>query len=162
MEGDDDLNKNKLSIREKMKQLKMNTKNIDIKINDDDEEIFLGDYDVKDLVGQGASAKVKLLIDKSDNSEYAVKIYDKVKLIDPLKMRNLKNEIKLMKELDHENIIKFYNEIESKRHFYIIMEYIGKNSLYDILENGVISEKSIIIRSEVYNKADMPCYEVSS
>jgi serine/threonine protein kinase len=39
------------------------------------------------VIGQGAYAAVRLVLDKRNNSKYAMKIYDKVKLQDPMKKK---------------------------------------------------------------------------
>ena len=61
----------------------------------------------------------------------AVKFYDRVKMMDPIKQRNLEEEVANLKELSHPNIIKLYQVIEGRKKLALIMEYIGSNSLFE-------------------------------
>lgn len=70
--------------------------------------------------GQGSYAVVKLAIDKLTNKQYAVKIYEKFKLVDPHKMNNVKREISILKGIDHPNIIKLFFACEDRRQVYLI------------------------------------------
>lgn len=56
------------------------------------------------------------------------------KLLDPEKLKNVKNEIEILKQLDHSNIIKLYQEFETFRQIHIVMEYIGTTSLSEFLK----------------------------
>ncbi|CAG2169153.1 unnamed protein product, partial [Oppiella nova] len=49
--------------------------------------------------------------------------------------RNIKKEMKLMKELNHDNINQFIGANIEPNSVLIVTEYCGKGSLYDILEN---------------------------
>ena len=51
-------------------------------------------------------------------------------------MKNYEAEVENLMGLDHPNIIKLYNAYQGKRKFVMIMEYVGKNCLYDILEES--------------------------
>lgn len=49
-----------------------------------------------------------------------------------------------MKQLDHQNIIKFIDFIQTPREYYLIMEYIGSSNLFDYTcskENYIIPEE---------------------
>lgn len=39
------------------------------------------------------------------------------------------NEAKILKELEHKNIIKYYNWYETRNHFWVIYEYLGGTNL---------------------------------
>ena len=51
--------------------------------------------------------------------------------------RNLQNEIKILKYLDHPNIIKLYNIKKSKKHFFLIFEYCNGGTLLETLEKYI-------------------------
>ena len=52
------------------------------------------------------------------------------------------NEIKILKEIDHPNIIKIIEYYESKRSLYIVTEYLDGGELFDkISEKKAFSEK---------------------
>ena len=54
------------------------------------------------------------------NSYRAIKIIPKSKVKDP---ERFLNEINIMKQLDHPNIIKLYENFEDVRNVYLVMEY---------------------------------------
>ena len=53
-------------------------------------ESDLSDYNFTKLLGQGTYALVRLATHKKTKKKLAVKIYEKVKLLDPRKYRNVK------------------------------------------------------------------------
>jgi serine/threonine protein kinase len=61
-------------------------------------------------------------------------MYPKYVLNDPYKMRNVKREISLLKKLDHPYIIKLPYALEDRTHIVLVMEYIGRLSLYSHLK----------------------------
>jgi MAP/microtubule affinity-regulating kinase len=56
---------------------------------------------------------VRLGLHKQLNQKIAVKIYEKVKLLEPNRRKSVKREIKIMEKLDHPNITKLYEVFES-------------------------------------------------
>lgn len=56
----------------------------------------IDDYNMGKTLGQGAYAQVKQATHTDTGNTLAVKIYDKYKLIDTQKKKNLKHEIKVL------------------------------------------------------------------
>ncbi len=102
----------------------------------------LDNYELGGLIGEGAYAFVRIGIHKPTNTKVAVKIYEKRRLIGL--RRNLKREVKLLRAIKHENIIKLLAYFASSNHIYLIMEYGGELSLYDYLKR----QKYYILREE--------------
>jgi len=75
----------------------------------------LKDIRFDQILGQGAYAVVKLALDKHSGKQVAVKTYEKSKLQDPARMRNVRREISLLKGLEHTNIIKLHSSIETPK-----------------------------------------------
>jgi serine/threonine protein kinase len=73
-------------------------------------------------LGEGAYAIVRQCRHKGSNSRIAMKIYDKVKLNDPIKKRSVSREISLLQKFDHPNIVKFYETIDTSRTINLVME----------------------------------------
>ena len=63
-----------------------------------------------------------------------MKIYDKVRLNDPVKKRSVSREINLLQKLDHPNIVKFYEHIDTNKTINLIMEHVKGKSLYTYLK----------------------------
>lgn len=50
-------------------------------------------------------------------------------------MRNVKREISLLKKLNHPSIIKLLYAIDDTDYIILVMEYIGKTNLYNLLKS---------------------------
>jgi MAP/microtubule affinity-regulating kinase len=71
----------------------------------------------------------------------AIKIIDKTPL-DEKKLGKLHREVRIMKMLNHPNIVKLYEVIETKHTLFLVMEYINGGELYDYLvAHGRMKEK---------------------
>lgn len=66
-------------------------------------------------MGSGAYATVKLVTHKKTGEKYAMKVYDKYKLNDANKKKALTREIAVLKKVDHPNLVKLIEVIETSR-----------------------------------------------
>ena len=99
-------------------------------------------------IAQGAFGKVIHAKEKSTNKDISVKIIDK-RRADQNLIKKMKEEISILKKLDHENIVKFYGHIDTPDQLLIKMEYIKYGTLSQWMEkNKKISEEdaSLIIK----------------
>jgi len=97
-------------------------------------------YDLKDVLGTGAFSQVRLAESKEDGQMYAIKIIDKKALKG--KEDSLENEIRVLKRLDHRNVVKLLEAYESRSCVYLVMELVTGGELFDrIVEKGSYSEK---------------------
>eukprot|EP00357_Protocruzia_adherens_P027229 CAMPEP_0115001698 /NCGR_PEP_ID=MMETSP0216-20121206/17547_1 /TAXON_ID=223996 /ORGANISM="Protocruzia adherens, Strain Boccale" /LENGTH=655 /DNA_ID=CAMNT_0002367115 /DNA_START=618 /DNA_END=2586 /DNA_ORIENTATION=+ len=87
-----------------------------------------------DGYGQGAYAVVKAAIQKKTSKKVAVKVYEKYKLIDPQRKRGVRREVSILSKLDHENIIKLLEKIDTEKTLNLIMEFVEGISLHDYLK----------------------------
>lgn len=94
----------------------------------------LDNYIIGKRIGQGAYAVVRLGLHKELNQKIAVKIYEKLKLIEPNRKKSVKREMKIMEKLDHPNIAKLYEAFESPKQVFLIMEYVNGGSLHGYLK----------------------------
>ena len=72
-------------------------------------------------------------IDKRTNNKVAIKVYEKKRLDEINKIKNLEREINILKHLNHSIIAKLEEVIETATEYYLIQEYGGANSLYNYL-----------------------------
>lgn len=79
-------------------------------------------YDLGKVLGDGNFAVVRQCQHRPSNREYAMKVIDKSKLRGKESM--IENEIVLMKACDHPNIVKLYEEYETKTEIYLVMELV--------------------------------------
>lgn len=73
--------------------------------------------------------------------EVAIKIIDKTAL-NPSSLKKLFREVTIMKMLDHPNIVKLYEVIDTQRTLYLVMEYASGGEVFDYLvAHGRMREK---------------------
>lgn len=93
------------------------------------------DYIIGREIGKGAYASVKSCVHKPTGAKLAIKIYDKVKLDDMHKKNAVKREIQVLKILNHSNIVKLYEVIDTIKNIYLIMELVNGISLLSYLKS---------------------------
>ena len=94
----------------------------------------LEDYLITKELGKGSYAVVKLAKHRVTKEKFAIKIYTKESLLDPQKRNTVKNEINILKQLNHINIMKLYEVIDSSKYLYLVLEYIKGISLLDVIK----------------------------
>lgn len=102
-------------------------------------------YKKKDLIGHGAFAVVfKGHHKKKEDFVVAIKVIAKKNLS---KTQNLlAKEIKILKELHHENVVSLFDCQETSNSVFLVMEYCNGGDLADYLrEKGTLSEDTIHI-----------------
>jgi len=77
-------------------------------------------YDLKDILGTGAFSQVRLAECKESGNMHAIKIIDKKALKG--KEDSLENEIRVLKRLNHNNVVKLTEAYESRAYVYLVME----------------------------------------
>ena len=91
-------------------------------------------------IGQGTFATVRLATHIKTNEIVAIKILDKEKMKEIDKIRS-NREIKILKKTRHRNIVHLYNDINTEKLIYLIMEYVkGKELLAYINEKNKLNE----------------------
>jgi len=94
----------------------------------------LDDYIIGKQVGQGAYATVRFGMQKENGTKVAIKIYEKYKLLDPQRRKSVWREIKLMERLNHPNVVKFVDAVDTVKQVCIVMEFLGGGSLHHYLK----------------------------
>ncbi|KAL8587769.1 hypothetical protein ACOMHN_020987 [Nucella lapillus] len=90
-----------------------------------------GFYHLRETIGSGGFAKVKLAYHALTGEKVAIKIMDKKTLGEDLP--RVKTEIAAMQELCHQHICKLYQVIETEEKFYMILEYCPEGELFDYI-----------------------------
>ncbi|XP_072525688.1 serine/threonine-protein kinase MARK1-like isoform X1 [Salminus brasiliensis] len=106
-----------------------------------DEHPHVGSYRLLKTIGKGNFAKVKLARHVLTGREVAVKIIDKTQL-NPTSLQKLFREVRIMKILNHPNIVKLFEVIETEKTLYLVMEYASGGEVFDYLvAHGRMKEK---------------------
>ncbi|XP_062868325.1 serine/threonine-protein kinase MARK2 isoform X3 [Trichomycterus rosablanca] len=106
-----------------------------------DEQPHIGNYRLLKTIGKGNFAKVKLARHVLTGKEVAVKIIDKTQL-NATSLQKLFREVRIMKLLNHPNIVKLFEVIETEKNLYLVMEYASGGEVFDYLvAHGRMKEK---------------------
>ena len=105
-------------------------------------------YKYIEKLAKGSFGTVVHVLDKNKNQDLAIKIINKSGS-SPDSIRKMKEEITILKQLKHENIVQFYGYEETNSKLYIIMQYLKYGTLNEYINQnkGKITEEnaSIII-----------------
>ncbi|XP_041827848.1 MAP/microtubule affinity-regulating kinase 3a isoform X15 [Melanotaenia boesemani] len=109
--------------------------------SDEPQQPHVGNYRLLKTIGKGNFAKVKLARHIPTGREVAIKIIDKTQL-NPNSLQKLFREVRIMKILNHPNIVKLFEVIETERTLYLVMEYASGGEVFDYLvAHGRMKEK---------------------
>ncbi|PYH93924.1 kinase-like protein [Aspergillus ellipticus CBS 707.79] len=102
-------------------------------------------YNVTGQIGKGAFATVYKLATKQHGAVYAAKELDKRRFMkNGILDKKVDNEMKIMKDLKHPNIVQYVDHHEHDRWIYIIMEYVPGGELSTYLHShGKIREDMV-------------------
>ncbi|XP_075393421.1 myosin light chain kinase 3 isoform X2 [Tenrec ecaudatus] len=81
-----------------------------------------------EVLGGGRFGQVHRCTEKSTGLPLAAKL---IKVKSPKDREDVKNEINIMNQLSHVNLIQLYDAFESKNSFTLIMEYVDGGELFD-------------------------------
>ena len=82
------------------------------------------------VLGAGSFGKVFLSENISDPSfKVAIKVLNKAKLKDHLD--SIREEVRILSNLDHPNIVKYYETYDDVKYMYLVMEYCPGGELFD-------------------------------
>jgi len=92
------------------------------------------------VLGHGHFGSVRLAVNrKALDEKYAVKTIAKAKLED---ITIFKRELEILQQLDHPNVIKFYEVYEDVKYFHIVMQLCSGGELFSqIIKKGHFSER---------------------
>ena len=105
-------------------------------------ELLKSSYKIIGILGKGAFGIVKLGIHLPTNEKVAIKIISKTN-----EKHNIltETEITILKSINHQNIIKVYDVIETKEYYYIIFEYISGGELQKYIQiQGRLNQNTIM------------------
>ena len=83
------------------------------------------------VVGEGGFCKVRAGIHQVTGAKTAVKLIDKTKLTDVNDRKRVGREIRVLKRLTHESIIRLFDVVDGRDKMFVVMEYADGGSLLD-------------------------------
>ena len=96
--------------------------------------MLVGDLTLQKCLGKGAFGEVYLTSKQGCKEKFATKKIDKKFASNPKAKKYLDNEINILKEIKHPNIIKLYEVQETTQFYYLVMEYCNGGGLSECLE----------------------------
>jgi len=91
-------------------------------------------YELLESLGRGAFAEVRKAVFKPTNDFRAIKIIHKIGLaVEGFDPKHQLRELKVLKELDHPNILRVYELIEDPQRYFLVMEYCQGGDLFSRL-----------------------------
>ncbi|XP_023165218.2 SNF-related serine/threonine-protein kinase [Drosophila hydei] len=91
-----------------------------------------GLYDLEETLGSGHFAVVKLARHVFTGAKVAVKVVDKMKL-DEVSKAHLFQEVRCMKLVQHPNVVRLYEVIDTQTKLYLVLELGDGGDLYDYI-----------------------------
>ena len=88
-------------------------------------------------LGKGAFGEVYLTSKQGEQEKFATKKIDKKFAQNPKAKKYIDNEIQILREIDHENVIKLYEVKETSSYYYLVMELCNGGGLSDCLESHI-------------------------
>ena len=104
-------------------------------------EEILSKYDIIQEMGRGAFSTVYKIKSKLDNTIYCLK------KINIKKTPDRKNEINILKKLNHQNLVKYISSYEDEEGIYIIMEFCIYGDLYSLLH--MVKKKKVYVNEDI-------------
>lgn len=102
---------------------------------------ILADYQITELLSEGANASVYRGEDRRSLTPVAIKVIDK-SLLDPKELLYIRNEVKILENVDHPNIVKMLEWSETAAELYIVLELMHGGELFErICTRGIFSER---------------------
>ena len=99
--------------------------------------MIVDDLALSKTLGKGAFGEVYLGIKQGTQKQFAIKKIDKKFTSNPKAKKYLDNEISILRDINHPNIVKLYDVKETSNFYYLVTEYCNGGSLSDCLETYV-------------------------
>ena len=108
------------------------------------------EYDQNKPIGKGGFCSVYNAKYKGNNKNYALKVIDKSILNNEEQIKNIINEVKIMKELDSPNLLKLVTNFEDENNIYIILPLCQNGQLFDLIHKSKKKIKFSFLKKYLY------------
>ncbi|KAM5192925.1 serine/threonine-protein kinase DCLK2 isoform 1-T2 [Mantella aurantiaca] len=99
-----------------------------------DASLILEKYKIGKVIGDGNFAVVKECVERSTGKEFALKIIDKAKCCG--KEHLIENEVSILRQVKHPNIIMLIEEMDTTTELYLVMELVKGGDLFDAITSS--------------------------
>ncbi|CAH0398265.1 unnamed protein product [Chilo suppressalis] len=99
-------------------------------------DLLQKDFQIGDIIANGAFGKVYKVIKCADDKEYALKVLSKAQVVHENAVRQVKEEAKIQTVCGHHSFIaRAISRWQTKKRLYIVSEYIPGGELLTLLDN---------------------------
>lgn len=112
-------------------------------------------YDIGRPIGDGHFSVVYCCMDKTTQQFCALKLIDKLKCRGRDDM--IYNEVKILKQLNHPNIVKLIEEFDYSKQLYLILELVQDGDLFDAIST-VTKFSEVHVATMIYNLSSALTY----
>ncbi|KAJ3341846.1 hypothetical protein HDU93_003967 [Gonapodya sp. JEL0774] len=85
--------------------------------------------------------KVIIATEKATGKQYAVKMINKTKITSKHDIEALRREVRILKEVNHSNVMRLFNTFESDKNVFLQLEYCAGGDLFSkVIGTGVLLE----------------------
>ena len=109
----------------------------------------LSDFEILQVLGVGGYGFVAKVKSKLNLKIYALKKYDSLYLKDEEQKKYVLNERIFMKQFDHKNVLKLYNDFYDHEDLYLVMEYMDGGDMFTFI-SAHMSLKIIIDEEKLW------------
>lgn len=95
----------------------------------------LGQFAMGEKLGEGMFGKVRLGTHILTGEKVAIKLLEKMKILEQADKVRVEREIRILKQMKHNNIIQLYSVIQTSTTIYLVMEYSPGKELFDYIVN---------------------------
>lgn len=125
-------------VREKLKEMNKHH----FKMNNNCPDTVLDYYRLMKMIGKGAFGIVYLGIHLLTGLPVAIKAIDKKYMQDENSKQKVLQEVAILKQANHRNIIQLLEMFENPTHLFIVLEYASQGDLYNFVKNkGKLGEE---------------------
>ena len=96
----------------------------------------IGKWRLRNTLGSGSFGEVKYAVNVDTGRQAAAKICAKQTVAKGQGRTLLQREIATMKELNHPNVLKLYEVLETSRHYYLVLELASGGELFDLIQEN--------------------------
>jgi len=100
-------------------------------------------YDLSAVLGEGSYSQVFKGRDNTTNTPVAIKVIDRKKVHNPYVLKMIQQETLIMGHLNHENIVRVFEVVNTINNIYIIQEFCDGGDISNEVEVRKFSEKEV-------------------
>lgn len=100
-------------------------------------------YSFGEVIGEGSFGQVRLAVDKQSQEQFAVKIMKKAGAHGQPRKYLLQNEIDILSDVSHPNILQIHELLQDDLHYLIVSEYIEGGQLFEYMQSKHLQRQKL-------------------